>query len=205
MSETRIITISREFGSGGRTIGKMVADRLGLKYYDKELVQAIAEESGFDESYVEEAGEHAPGKSWLAFALGAQSAATPGKGLSMNDFLWTIQYRVINEIAEKEPCVIVGRCADYILRERSDCFDVFIHASTDKKAERIVRLYGESEEAPEKRLADKDKKRKVFYKHYTGREWGMSQNYHMSLDSGYLGIEECVRIIIDASGMKKSE
>ncbi len=203
MAQNRIITISREFGSGGHTIGKMVAEQLGLPCYDKELVKQIASETGFDESYIEEVGEHAPGKSWLAYALGMQSNVGVTKGLSMNDFLWTVQYKIITELADKEPCVIIGRCADYILKGRDDCFDVFIHGDTKTKAERIVKLYGETEQAPEKRLADKDKKRKVYYKHYTGREWGMSQNYHMSLDSSKLGIEECARIIIEASGMKK--
>lgn len=203
MAETRIITISREFGSGGHTIGQMVAEQLGIPCYDKELVKQIATETGFDENYIEEAGEHAPGKSWLAYALGAQNSTSSTKGLSMNDFLWTIQYRVLTELAEKEPCVIIGRCADYILKERDDCFDVFVHASIPERARRIVERFGETDQSPEKRLADKDKKRKVFYKHYTGREWGMAQNYHMCLDSGKLGIDECVRMIVEASGMKK--
>ncbi len=203
MAQTRIITISREFGSGGHTIGKMVAEQLGLPCYDKELVKQISTETGFDEGYIEEVGEHAPGKSWLAYAFGIQNPTVPDRGMSMNDFLWTVQYKIITELAEKEPCVIIGRCADYILKGRDDCFDVFIHSDMAVKAERIVRLYGETNQSPEKRLTEKDKKRKVYYKHYTGREWGMSQNYHMSLDSGKLGIEECAKIIIEASGMKK--
>ena len=98
-------------------------------------------------------------------------------GMSASDFLWTIQYRVIQDLAEKGPCVIVGRCADYILREREDCLHTFIHASVPFRADRIVRLYGESEKAPEKRLADKDTRRRVNYKYYTDREWGMAQSY----------------------------
>ena len=90
----------------------------------------------------------------------------------------------------------MGRCADYILRERSDCLHTFIHASVPFRADRIVRLYGESEKSPEKRLADKDTRRRVNYKHYTDREWGMSQNYHVCLDSGMLGIDRCVEIIL---------
>lgn len=117
-------------------------------------------------------------------------------GMSASDFLWTIQYRVIQDLAEKGPCVIVGRCADYILRERTDCLHTFIHASVPFRADRIVRLYGESESTPEKRLADKDTRRRVNYKHYTDREWGMAQNYHITLDSGVLGIDRCVDIIL---------
>ena len=167
----RIITISREFGSGGRTIGKEVAQKLGYSYYDKELVRQVAVETGFDEKYIEQAGEYAPSKNWA------------------------IQCRVIRSLAEKEPCVIVGRCADYILREQEDCLNVFIHASMAARADRIVRLYGSSEKSPEKRLEEKDKRRRVYYKHYTDGDWGMSQNYHLSLDSGIIGIQRCVDII----------
>ena len=93
--------------------------------------------------------------------------------------------------------MIVGRCADFILRDRTDCLNVFIHAATDKKVERIVKLYGETADKPEKRLQDKDKKRRVNYRYYTDREWGASQNYHLCLDSGEFGIEKCAQIIVD--------
>ena len=109
-----------------------------------------------------------------------------------------MQRDIILDIAEKEACVIVGRCADYILRDRDDCLNVFIHAPKDKRAERIVKLYGESDVAPEKRLDDKDARRKVNYRHFTGREWGVAQNYHLALDSGALGIEGCVDLIAAA-------
>ena len=187
--EKRIITISREFGSGGRTIGKLVAEHLGIRCYDAELIQKLAAESGFDENYVKEAGEYAHG-GFLASAFTDRSF-----GPTNEDLLWKLQYRIIRELAEKEPCVIVGRCADYILREREDCLNVFIHASMAARADRIVRLYGSSEKSPEKRLEEKDKRRRVYYKHYTDGDWGMSQNYHLSLDSGIIGIQRCVDII----------
>lgn len=192
-----IITISREFGSGGRTIGKLVAAKLGYKYYDKELVDKVAVETGFDPSYIAEHGEYAPNKSMFAYAF--THIGTPGimDGLSSADYLWIKQRQVILEIAEQEPCVIVGRCADYILKDRDDCLHVFIHAAPEKRVERIVRLYGESENSPEKRLAEKDGKRRVNYKHFTGFEWGMSQNYDISLDSGVIGIDRCVDIIAE--------
>ena len=191
----RIITISREFGSGGRTIGKEVAQKLGYSYYDKELVRQVAVETGFDEKYIEQAGEYAPSKNWLSFGFAARGSQGAMEGMSANDFLWAIQCRVIRSLAEKEPCVIVGRCADYILREREDCLNVFIHASMAARADRIVRLYGSSDKSPEKRLEEKDKRRRVYYKHYTDGDWGMSQNYHLSLDSGIIGIQRCVDII----------
>ena len=196
MEEIRIVTISREFGSGGRTIGKTLAQRLGVAYYDKELVKQVSLETGLDPGFVEERGEFAGQASRLAWLLD-QGAGTPGvmKGMSVTDFLWTIQREVILRLADKEPCVIVGRCADYILRERGDCLHAFIHADMDFRAERIVRLYGESEHSPEKRLRDKDARRRVNYKHFTHREWGMAQNYHVTLNSGVVGVERCVDIL----------
>ena len=196
--EKKIITISREFGSGGRTIGRRVAEELGIPFYDKELVEQIALESGFAPKFIEENGEHAPGLSRLSYAFAPQGVPGVMNGLSTADFLWNVQCGVILQLAEKGPCVIVGRNADYILKDRTDVMDVFIHAETPFKAERIVRLYGESEKTPEQRLAEKDKRRRVNYQHYTGRTWGAAQNYDMCLCSSMLGIDQCVKIIVEA-------
>ena len=196
--EKRIITISREFGSGGRTIGRRVAEELGIPFYDKELVEQIALESGFAPKFVEENGEHSPGLSRLSYAFAPQGVPGVMNGLSTADFLWNIQCGVILQLAEKGPCVIVGRNADYILKDRTDVMDVYIHAETPFKAERIVRLYGESDKTPEQRLAEKDKRRRVNYQHYTGRTWGAAQNYEMCLCSSMLGIDQCVKIIVEA-------
>ena len=116
-----IITVSREFGSGGRTIGKTVAQRLGIPYYDKELVKQVALESGFDPKYIEEQGEFAPGKTHFAFSFLGRGVPGVMGGMTAADFLWTIQHNVIRDLADKGPCVIVGRCADYILKDRTDC------------------------------------------------------------------------------------
>ena len=113
------------------------------------------------------------------------------------------QAKVIRDLASRESCVIMGRCADYILKDRTDCLNVFVYADTKFKAERIVKLYGESHLNPEKRLADKDKKRKLNYKYFTEREWGRYNNYHMSLDSGFLGINQAVEMIVNAAGGTK--
>ncbi len=187
----RIITISREFGSGGRTIGKEAAAKLGIPCYDQELIEKIAGESGFTKQYIEERGEYASHGSWLASALSDRDF----NGHSNQDALWTAQRKVILELSEKGPCVIVGRCADYILKERADCLTVFIYADMEKRAERIVRQYGERTETPEKRLKDKDKRRAAYYQFYTGMKWGMVHNYHIALDSGNLGIDKCVEVI----------
>ena len=193
----KIITISREFGSGGRSIGREVAARLGIPFYDKELVDQIALESGFAPQYIEEHGEHAPSRSRLSYVFSHQGVPGVMNGMSTADFLWSIQCNVILQLAEKGPCVIVGRNADYILKDRKDCLDVFIHADTDFRADRIVRLYGESEKSPETRLQEKDKRRKVNYQHYTGRTWGQATNYDLCLNSGVLGIDTCVDIIVN--------
>ncbi len=198
----KIITISRAFGSGGRTIGKEVAKRLNIPYYDKELVDKVAEESGFHADFIEEAGEYAPVTNSFLFNI----AVSPNpmammNTMSMADQLFVCQTNVIRRLADEGPCVIIGRCADYILKDRDDCLHVFIHADMAHRAERIVRLYGETKQSPEKRLTDKDNKRRVYYKHYTNRNWGEAQNYHVCLNSGLVGVEKCVDIIVDIAKM----
>lgn len=187
--KNRIITISREFGSGGRTIGKMVAEKLGIPCYDAEIIQKMADETGFAPEYVKEAGEYSQGSFF--------SAAFSNRmfGPTNEDILWQHQYRVITELAEKGPCVIVGRCADYILEDKADCLKVFIHADLEFRAKRIVEVYGERAESPEERIKDKDKRRAAYHRFYTNMKWGYAQNYDLTLNSGVLGIDNCVDII----------
>lgn len=187
-----VITISREFGSGGRTIGKGVAEKLGIPCYDQEIIEKLAEESGFSKDYIADKGEYATHKSWFANAFASSGTH---RGSSNQDYLWVLQRRIILDLAAKRPCVIVGRCADYILNKDYKCLKIFIHASIEKRIEHIIENYGERDESPEKRLRDKDKKRKAYYKYYTETEWGVAKNYHVSLDAGALGIENCVDII----------
>ncbi len=198
-----VITISREFGSGGRTVGRIVAEKLGIPFYEKELVDQIALESGFAPQFVEENGEHSPSTSFLAYAFAPQGIPGVMNGMSTADFLWNIQCSVILQLAEKGPCVIVGRNADYILKDRPDALHAFIYADSAFRADRIVRLYGESEKAPEARLQEKDKRRRVNYQHYTGRTWGAPHNYTLCLDSGVLGVEKCADIIVDIVNQSK--
>ena len=195
--EKKIITVSREFGSGGRTIGRMIAEKLNIPFYDKELVDQIAMESGFAPKFVEENGEHSPGSSLFSYAFAPQGVPGVMNGLSTADFLWNIQCNVILQLADKGPGVIVGRNADYILKDRPDAMHIFIHANMDFRADRIVRLYGESEKAPTVRLQEKDKRRRVNYQHYTGRTWGMAQNYDLCLDSSTIGVEKCADIVVE--------
>jgi len=188
----RIVTISRQFGSGGRTVGKELARTLGIPCYDQELIDKIAEESGLAKEYISEKSEYSTHGGWLGSAFSSRDFY----GHSIQDDLWGIQRKVILELAEKGPCVIVGRCADYILRDTADCLTVFIHASLEQRTQRIVQQYGEGPDAPEKRLKDKDKRRAAYYQLYTDRKWGDVGNYHITLDSGALGIETCVKTLV---------
>lgn len=192
-----IITISRQFGSGGRTIGKKLANKLDVPYYDRELIEKVAAKTGFSEEFVEQKGEHSTGSNFFSYSFLARDF----NGGSVEDYLWLEQRKVILELAEKGPCVIVGRCADYILRERRDCLNVFVHASEKLRAERIVNLYGETADNPKKRLRDKDKKRAINYEYYTDQKWGASENYSLCVDSGIIGIDACVDLIIYTAGI----
>ena len=183
-----VVTITREFGSGGRTIGKKLADDLGYDYYDYELVHKIAQESGFAESFIEQYGEESENTGFFAYLGNAW-------GTSVTDQLYLAERKVILELAEKGNCVIVGRCADYILQDRTDTLNVFIYADMEFKKDRILTLYGERDMAIEKRILEKDKRRKAHYKYYTDRNWNRAANYHISLESSELGIETCVEII----------
>lgn len=184
----QIITISRQFGSGGRTVGKELAKKLGVPCYDAEIVEKAAQEANLAPAFVKEEGEYAASGSKLFGMLAGRDI----NGHSYQDDVWNAQEKVIRELAEKGPCVIVGRCADYILRSRSDCLRVFIHADMQSRAKRIVEKYGERDDAPEKRLKDKDKRRAAYYYFYTDSEWGAAENYDLTLNTGTLGIEKCV-------------
>ena len=186
----RIITISRAPYSGARHIARLVAAKLNLAYYDKELITLAARESGLSEEAI--AASETQRSSSLLYSL-----STLGSQLPLADQVYLVQSNVIKQVAEEGPCVIVGRCADYILRSKADCLKVFIHADLKFRAERIVKVYGEREQSPEERLRDKDKRRAAYHRFYTNMKWGHAQNYHLTLDSGVLGIDKCVEIIAE--------
>ena len=192
MSE-RIITISREFGSGGRTVGRMAAKALNIPCYDQEILEELARKSGFTQGYIQEQGEYAAHAGWLSNALASRFS----DGLTSQDRLWVLQRELILELAEKGPCVIVGRCADFILREKADCLTAFIHADMAFRAKRIVEVYGQRQDSPEKRLQDKDRRRAAYYQFYTDTRWGQARNYHIALDSGVLGIDRCAELLAE--------
>lgn len=189
----RIITISREFGSGGRFIGEEVARKFGIAYYDKDIIGHIAEKSGFSSEYIQEKSELSPKKGLFAYAFSGRDST----GKSVEDMVYEAQRKVILEIAEKEACVIIGRNADFILRDRNDVLNVFIHGNMPEKTERICGLYHVTEAEAEKMMSDIDKRRKANYDFYTEQKWGMAHNYSLSLNSSQLGYEMCEKIIMD--------
>ena len=148
----RIITISREFGSGGRFIGEEVAKKLGIAYYDKNVINEIAEKSGLSPEYIQESAELSPRKGLFAYALAGRDVT----GKSVEDIVYEAQRKVILELAEKESCVIIGRNADFILKDRDDVLNVFIHGDMPEKTQRICRLYNISEQDAVKMMADTD-------------------------------------------------
>lgn len=198
--EKKIITISREFGSGGRTVGHMVAERLGIPFYDKELVDQIALESGFAPKFVEENGEHSPGSSLFSYAFAPQGVPGVMNGLSTADFLWNIQCSVILQLAEKGPCVIVGRNADYILKEYDHCLRVFVHAD---RSWRLLRIRKEMPDVPlsvlESDMDTADRARRAYCEKMTGRTYGDSRNYDLTLCISSLGFEKAYQLLKEAA------
>ena len=191
--EKRIITISREFGSGGRFIGEEVAKKLGIAYYDKNIINEIAEKSGLSPEYIQENAELSPRKGLFAYAFAGRDIT----GKSVEDMLYEAQRKVILDLAEKEPCVIVGRNADYILKDREDVLNVFIHGDMPEKIQRIVRLYNVEEKEAVKIMADTDKRRMTNYNFYTDQKWGKAGNYTLCLNSSQLGYDRCEKIIME--------
>ena len=193
----RIITISRQFGSGGHSIAKAVAERMGIPFYDNNLITEVAKQSGLSEEFIRENEEYASHSSSFLYQLAMSTAGTYGYP-SVYQKLYEAQTKVIEEIASKESCVIVGRCADYILKDREDCLHVFIHADNEHRAKHILEKYGPTEKTTAQCIKDKDNKRRNYYRFHTDREWGVAANYHLSLDSGALGEELCVQLIMKA-------
>lgn len=201
--EKKVITISREYGAGGRSVGRMVAEKLGIPFYDDKLVEKVAVESGFAPNFIEENGEYSPTSSIFSYAFAPQGIPGVMNGLSTSDYLWNAQCKVILQLAEAGPCVIVGRNADYILKDRADVLHIYLTADIPHRAERVMEMHHETEKMALARIQEKDKKRRVNYQHYTGRTWGMAQNYSMTLDTSVLGWELAAELIIKAAQNSK--
>ena len=196
----KIYTIGREFGSGGREVGEKLAAKLGIKLYDKELLQQAAKDSGFCEEIFENHDEK-PTNSFLyslvmdTYSVSGYSAA-PFLDMPLNHKVFLAQFETIKKIAEKESCVIVGRCADYALSDNPDCINIFIHSDLDVRIKNVSRNLNITENKARDIINKTDKQRASYYNYYTSKKWGDSKSYNLSLDAGKLGTDNCVEMIL---------
>ncbi len=195
----RIVTISRQFGSGGHSIARAAAERMGIAFYDGQLITEVARQSGLSEEFIRENEEYASHSNSFLYQLAMSTSGTYGYP-SVYQKLYEAQTKVIEELAEREPCIIVGRCSDYILRDREDTLHVFVHADNEHRSAHILEKYGPTEKTTAQRIKEKDSRRRNYYRFHTDREWGVCTNYHLALDSGFLGEETCIDLICRAMG-----
>ena len=194
----KLITISREYGSGGRIIGKLLAEKLGVPFYDKEIIDKAVEESGFSRELIESAELKA--KSSFAYNLASALNFSEGIGaspLSVNEKLFLAQFQVIKEIGEENEGVIVGRCADYVLKDMPGVTNVFIYAETEDRIKRAVEQYGDDPEKAAQLVATYDKARQIYYNYLTCQKWGEYKNYNLSINSSYISEEEAAELIAE--------
>lgn len=194
----KLVTISREFGSGGRIIGKLLAEKLGVPFYDKEIIEIAAEESGFSKELMETAELKA--KNSFAYSLSSVTNFSDGIGanmISVNERLFLAQFKVIKEIGEKGEGVIVGRCADYVLKDLAGVTNAFIYGEHGDRVKRAVEKYGVDRDKAEELVASYDKARENYYNYHTCRKWGDYRNYNLSIDSSYISEEEAALLIAD--------
>lgn len=195
----KIVTISRQYGSGGREIGKKLSEAWGIPFYDNELITRAAKESGFAEVAFETAESRA--NSSLLYSIARGTAGFVGgqdisySNLSLDDRLYLAQADVIRKCAAEGPCVIVGRCADYILRKLDNVVDVFIYADLPFRAERAIRIDGMSPDRIEDNILKIDKRRANYHNFHTGEKWGRIENYSLCINSGHVGIDKAVEVV----------
>jgi cytidylate kinase len=191
-----IITISRQYGSGGREIGERVATQLGYAYYDRELIKRAAQEGDFDEDLVKEDGEGVLGKFSSLLSYAHSIVGKDEDTLPLQDRMFLAQSRIIKQIADEGPCVIIGHSADYFLADHPGLLNVYIHSDWDARVARVMQRNSLSEHDAIARIKKTDRQRATFYEQHTGQKWGMAENYHLSLSSSYLGIDGTVSLIV---------
>jgi len=197
--EKVIYTIGRQFGSGGRMVGKALAEKLGIAYYDKEILSLSAKDSGLSEALFHNADEKPTSSLLYSLVTGSYPLATRNIGfgeMPLNDQLFLIQSKTIQKVADQGSCVIIGRCADYTLRDNPSVISVFIHAPIDARVKRVTELYDVPKDKAEDICLKNDKTRASFYNYYSDKKWGMCRTYDLSLDSSLIGIDGCVEQII---------
>ncbi len=195
----KIITISRQFGSGGRGIGKLLADRLDIPFYDKELIELASKESGIDERIFKSEGEET-GRFYQVLGAIGYALGSPAGGIyeySINDQLYLVQANIIEQLANEGPCVIVGRCADYVLEDREDVLNIYLCADMDERLRRVIDEY-HVEDADEAMLCKVDKRRSNYYQYYTDRVWGKAENYDLCINTGKFDTDAIIGMIVDA-------
>lgn len=197
MANGTIITISRQYGSGGRFIGRKLAEALDIPFYDKELITMSAEESGMSKEIFEKADEKAANSLLYTLSMNAYllhgMAGVPD--LPLNDKVFLVQSEVIRKAAANGPCVIVGRCADYVLRENPNCVNVYIYSDMEDRVSRATTYYNLSADRAQEQIQKTDKKRAAYYNFYTNLKWGRAENYDLSLNSAKIGVDGCVEVI----------
>ena len=203
-----VITIGREFGSGGLDIGQMLSEKLNVKCYDKELLAMAAKESGLCQEIFENHDEK-PTSSFLyslvmdTYSVSGYTSA-PFLDMPLNHKVFLAQFESIKNLAKKESCIIVGRCADYALTEHPNCINVFIHADMDVRIKHIMEKFDLSKEKAADMIRKTDKKRASYYNYYSSKKWGDARSYHLSLDSGQLGWQGCSDMILNYMNIKAS-
>lgn len=203
--EQFIITIARGYGSGGRTIGQMLSKKLGVEFYDRDLIKLASEESGINEALFGESDEKT--KSVFGSKVYKGEMISPDKkSFTSEENLFNYQAMVIKKLAEEQSCIIVGRCADFVLKDRKNVIRVFVYADEENCIKNIADVKGilDRKEAL-KKMASTDKERAAYYKAHTGREWIDARNYDLCLNSGDLGFDKCVDIIADYLKIKLSD
>lgn len=199
-----VITISRQYGSGGRFIAKKLSEKLGIPFYDNDLISMAAKESGFSESLFENAEKNTTYS--LLYSLSMFGTSAGGMyGLPLSDKVFLIQSDIIKKVADKGPCVIVGRCADYVLRERKGVINFFLYSDIEHRMKRAMKYYGLEEKKAKETIEKTDKKRASYYNYYTGERWGDIKNYHLSINTDFVGIDSCVDILAMYAGVFDSD
>lgn len=194
----KIITISRQYGSGGREIGKKLADQLNIPFYDNELIERAAKESGFSKEAFESAENKATNSLIYSISMGMNAYGNQELGfahLSLDDRIYLVQTEVIRKVANEGPCVIVGRCADYVLKEIPDVISIFVWADMEFRIDRATKLYGLPSVKAEENILKFDKRRANYYNYHAYEKWGRAENYHLSIRSDSIGIDYCVDCI----------
>ncbi len=192
----QIITIARGMGSGGRTIGKMLSEDLGIKYYDKDLIKLASEDSGINERFFGLVDEKLKGSFLRKGGVYKGELLSPDhRDFTSDQNLFNFQAKIIKQLADKEPAVIVGRCADFILSGKRDVVKVFVYSNMETAVKNVVDMYGVSEKEAQKIIERTDKERSEYYRHYTGRDWTNAKNYNICLDTSNMDYTKCIEII----------